>query len=80
MHKYLLSVIVVVFALGPSHGEEVRVPGGKIESGLSQVRASDATAYEHLLYVARTRTCDHLLITAGGPASRFPDDIQGDPR
>ncbi len=31
----------------------------------------------HLLYVACTRARDYLLVTSGGPASEFLDDIQG---
>jgi superfamily I DNA/RNA helicase/mRNA-degrading endonuclease RelE of RelBE toxin-antitoxin system len=30
----------------------------------------------HLLYVACTRARDHLLVTSGGPASEFLDDLQ----
>lgn len=32
----------------------------------------------HLLYVACTRARDHLLVTSGGPASEFLDDLGGD--
>ena len=31
----------------------------------------------HLLYVACTRACDHLLVTSTDPASEFLDDIGG---
>lgn len=30
----------------------------------------------HLLYVACTRARDHLLVTSGGPASEFFDDLR----
>ena len=30
----------------------------------------------HLLYVACTRARDHLLVTGGGPASEFLDDLR----
>ncbi|MCA1779148.1 MAG: DNA helicase, partial [Xanthomonadaceae bacterium] len=30
----------------------------------------------HLLYVACTRARDHLLVTCGGPASEFLDDLR----
>jgi superfamily I DNA/RNA helicase len=32
----------------------------------------------HLLYVACTRARDHLLVTSGGPASEFLDDLRSD--
>jgi superfamily I DNA/RNA helicase len=31
----------------------------------------------HLLYVACTRARDHLLVSSGGPASEFLDDLRG---
>lgn len=30
----------------------------------------------HLLYVASTRACDHLLVTAVEPTSEFLEDIE----
>jgi ATP-dependent exoDNAse (exonuclease V) beta subunit len=32
----------------------------------------------HLLYVARTRARDHLLVTGTEPASEFLDDLRSD--
>jgi ATP-dependent exoDNAse (exonuclease V) beta subunit len=31
----------------------------------------------HLLYVARTRARDHLLVTGVAPVSEFPKDLGG---
>jgi mRNA-degrading endonuclease RelE of RelBE toxin-antitoxin system len=41
------------------------------EADLAEVYATE----RHLLYVAITRARDHLLITSGGPASEFLDDL-----
>jgi len=43
------------------------------EADLSEVYATE----RHLLYVAITRARDHLLITSGGIASEFLDDLEG---
>lgn len=42
------------------------------EADLSEVYATE----RHLLYVAITRARDHLLITSGGTASEFLDDLE----
>ena len=42
------------------------------EADLAEVYATE----RHLLYVAITRARDHLLITSGGPASEFLDDLE----
>ena len=41
------------------------------DAGLQEVYDTE----RHLLYVACTRACDHLLITAINPASEFLDDL-----
>ena len=42
------------------------------EADLEEVYATE----RHLLYVAVTRARDHLLVSSGGPASEFLDDLQ----
>jgi superfamily I DNA/RNA helicase len=42
------------------------------EADLDEVYATE----RHLLYVAVTRARDHLLVSSGGPASEFLDDLQ----
>ena len=42
------------------------------EADLEEVYATE----RHLLYVAITRARDHLLVTSGGPASEFLDDLR----
>lgn len=42
------------------------------EAELAEVYATE----RHLLYVAITRARDHLLVTSGGPASEFMDDLK----
>jgi len=42
------------------------------EADLEEVYATE----RHLLYVAVTRARDHLMVSSGGPASEFLDDLQ----
>ena len=41
------------------------------EADLEEVYATE----RHLLYVAVTRARDHLMVSSGGPASEFLDDL-----
>lgn len=48
----------------------------RIESVTDEADLEEVYATErHLLYVAITRARDHLLVTSGGPASEFLDDL-----
>jgi superfamily I DNA/RNA helicase len=56
--------------------DEVIPLQSRIESAADEVDLEEIyTTERHLLYVACTRARDFLLITSGGPASEFLDDL-----
>ena len=58
--------------------EEVIPLQSRIESAADEVDLEEIyTTERHLLYVACTRARDFLLVTSGGPASEFLDDLGG---
>ena len=58
--------------------DEVIPLQSRIESAADEVELEEIyTTERHLLYVACTRARDFLLITSGGPASEFLDDLRG---
>ena len=58
--------------------DEVIPLQSRIESAADEVDLEEIyTTERHLLYVACTRARDFLLVTSGGPASEFLDDLGG---
>jgi superfamily I DNA/RNA helicase len=58
--------------------DEVIPLQSRIESATDDADLAEIyTTERHLLYVACTRARDYLLVTSGGPASEFLDDLQG---
>jgi len=58
--------------------DEVIPLQSRIESAADEVELEEIyTTERHLLYVACTRARDFLLVTSGGPASEFLDDLRG---
>lgn len=57
--------------------DEVIPLQSRIESATDDADLEEIyTTERHLLYVACTRARDHLLVTCGGPASEFLDDLK----